>query len=438
MPGQPEPTTARVRMYQVGFGDCLLLTFEYAHPLADNRKERHILFDFGSTHSPWEGHTMKKVADKIALHTHGKLDVLVATHRHRDHISGFGTQATAKIVAGLKPDLVVRPWTEEPDIPEEALEPPPGQPGFTAAQFQAEIETMEKLAQRVVAWLRGLSAGEETRRAYEGLLALAFDQIKNKAAVDNLALWSKPEKGEYVSFGKGNKRLEQLIPGVGFKVIGPPTLKQHPAIRSYAPDGEEEYWIAASQEVGDTLATMKRSSAPGASIPVAAMPIVARLRDRNATTLLNIVRRMDDYLNNTSVILLIEAGNKRLLFGGDAQVENWGYAKTQPAWQDLAKIDLYKVGHHGSRNASPESLVTMWPETPPGVEHAMVALMSTKLDSGHGHEENDTEVPRKPLVEALKKRAALYSTHELPKPQLWLEFKADLHSAGVFKPVAPT
>ena len=80
----------------------------------------------------------------------------------------------------------------------------------------------------------------------------------------------------------------------------------------------------------------------------------------------------------------------------------------------------------------------MWPETPAGAEPAMVALMSTRLHTGHGDEENETEVPRNPLVDALKERATVYSTHELPKAQLWLEFKADLHSAGVFKPVAPT
>jgi hypothetical protein len=31
-------------MYNVGFGDCFLLTFEYRRP----RKDQHILIDFGS------------------------------------------------------------------------------------------------------------------------------------------------------------------------------------------------------------------------------------------------------------------------------------------------------------------------------------------------------------------------------------------------------
>jgi hypothetical protein len=31
-------------------------------------------------------------------------------------------------------------------------------------------------------------------------------------------------------------------------------------------------------------------------------------------------------MNNTSVILFFEVGSKKLLFPGDAQIENWSYA----------------------------------------------------------------------------------------------------------------
>ena len=42
-----------------------------------------------------------------------------------------------------------------------------------------------------------------------------------------------------------------------------------------------------------------------------------------ASSCWSIVRILDDALNNTSVILLFEVGGKRLLFPGDAQIENW-------------------------------------------------------------------------------------------------------------------
>ncbi len=61
-----KPVRARVRMYQVGFGDCFLLSFEYASALEDGRSERHILIDFGSTRRPDEGGDPEEIASLIA------------------------------------------------------------------------------------------------------------------------------------------------------------------------------------------------------------------------------------------------------------------------------------------------------------------------------------------------------------------------------------
>ena len=43
-----KPPSVRVRMYQVGFGDCFLLTFFYKAPA----KSRHVLIDIGTTAAP--------------------------------------------------------------------------------------------------------------------------------------------------------------------------------------------------------------------------------------------------------------------------------------------------------------------------------------------------------------------------------------------------
>ena len=76
---------------------------------------RHVLIDFGSTSLPKRGgFSMEAVARDIKETTGGKLTAVVATHRHRDHISGFGGK-TGKIIADLNPDVVVQPWTEHPD-----------------------------------------------------------------------------------------------------------------------------------------------------------------------------------------------------------------------------------------------------------------------------------------------------------------------------------
>jgi len=41
--------------------------------------------------------------------------------------------------------------------------------------------------------------------------------------------------------------------------------------------------------------------------------------------LLEIVRVLDDQMNNTSLILLMEVGGLSMLFPGDAQIENWQF-----------------------------------------------------------------------------------------------------------------
>src|SRR6266511_3103371 len=109
------PARVRVRMYQVGFGDCFLVSFEYDAPV-DGRADRHILFDFGSVRRPRQGRgDPAAVARLIAQHTGGKLDAVVVTHRHKDHLSGFAHQVAGQILDGLEPRMVVRSWTEKPD-----------------------------------------------------------------------------------------------------------------------------------------------------------------------------------------------------------------------------------------------------------------------------------------------------------------------------------
>jgi hypothetical protein len=52
----------------------------------------------------------------------------------------------------------------------------------------------------------------------------------------------------------------------------------------------------------------------------------------------------DDALNTTSLILLFETGDKRMLFPGDAQIENWVVPLARSPFPILlVTMDLYKV-----------------------------------------------------------------------------------------------
>src|SRR5688572_6844245 len=111
-----KPKKLEVRAFNVGFGDCFLLTWFYPKDV-----QKHVLIDFGSTSPPADDPNLLKVAKQIEEVCGGKLHAVVATHRHKDHISGFrpnskGT-ASGNIIrkcADAGKALVVQPWTEDP------------------------------------------------------------------------------------------------------------------------------------------------------------------------------------------------------------------------------------------------------------------------------------------------------------------------------------
>src|SRR5215216_5037338 len=104
------PTNIEVRMYNVGFGDCFLLTFTYR-----DDSTRHMLMDCGSTKQA-SNITLAEVVDDIKGRVEGLLDVLVVTHRHADHLSSFGNATTGTVLSSLKPRVVIRPCVDQPDL----------------------------------------------------------------------------------------------------------------------------------------------------------------------------------------------------------------------------------------------------------------------------------------------------------------------------------
>ncbi len=118
-----QPTKVAIRTYQVGFGDCFLLSFQY-----NRAGEKHVLIDFGTTKLPPKApkSRMMDIAADIRKRTGGNLHAVVATHRHQDHISGFATakgKGTGDVIKGLKPSYVVQPWTEDPNLAPDATGP---------------------------------------------------------------------------------------------------------------------------------------------------------------------------------------------------------------------------------------------------------------------------------------------------------------------------
>src|SRR5437763_302739 len=152
-----KPKTLEIRGYNVGFGDCFLLTFDYG------KTKKHVLIDFGTTQPPagkMPSTYMLEVAEAIKEDCGGHLDAIVETHRHADHISGFATGTKGKRASGDviaecadKTTIVVQPWAEDPDAPQDS-KGAKGAPSQTRKAFVGALDSMHAVAESVVGEVR--------------------------------------------------------------------------------------------------------------------------------------------------------------------------------------------------------------------------------------------------------------------------------------------
>lgn len=443
------PTGLVLYTYRIGFGDCFLLRFEYGEAA------RHVLIDFGTSANPERmGSQKAQIAAHIKETCGGKLDAIVATHRHSDHVSCFAGE-TWDVIAGLEPGLVVLPWTEHPDAATDAEVAPSGTRGRIGARSCAHVRALDAMHDVAEAALRELEGRESAaapddddeapapeeaevlgpwaardlgpspvgapfgKRLAAELRLVGGVNLNNKDKLENLL--STPAQ-DFVSFGS-RTRLARLLPGVKVHVLGPPTLAQSSAIRDMREEDRAEYWHvmaaagrASARGGGQRLFPEGRTVSPD-RLPLETRWFLKRVDAVRAGELLQIVRALDDVLNNTSVILLFELsgpGGKKLLFPGDAQLEDWSYALAREEVRELlAGVDVYKVGHHGSLNATPKTLWNGFEKLgPAGTAGRLKTFLSTRRNK-HGHRENGTEVPRGPLVDALQAQSELVSTLEM-------------------------
>jgi metal-dependent hydrolase (beta-lactamase superfamily II) len=173
---------------------------------------------------------------EIAKETsNGHLDAIVVSHRHKDHLSGFATKKDGKgsgdIIAELKPDRVIQPWTEHPEAERDANFPPEER-----ADNQLHISGLHQ-APRFIdsldAFLKqpnNYFNNSEHKSLVEEIRFLGETNISNKSAVQNLMKMGQVTKTSYVFFGS-DSGLKEILPGVSVRVLGPPTLKQSDEIR---------------------------------------------------------------------------------------------------------------------------------------------------------------------------------------------------------------
>jgi hypothetical protein len=356
--------TLRVRMYRQGLGDCFLIT------CTDGGETSHLLIDCGVLKGTTDAQQrMQKVAQSISETTAGHLDRLVVTHEHWDHLSGF-LQAQA-IFDAVEVGEVWLAWTEDPqdDLANELRHRKQQRvKGLVAAAQLAQGKTAERL---------------DALLGFQGDFGAAGAQTTSKA-LD----WVKARDAD-VKFLRPGDQLFNLpgLNGIRVYVLGPPhdrrlikrsdPSKRHPEVYELASgDGEQLGFLAAAE----ALAGDEQPGAPfdpyfrvDMKQAAKANPLWARYYEaRNDWRRIDndwlgyagpLALALDSDTNNTSLVLAFELspGGDVLLFPGDAQVGNWQSwellewkvgAEKVHSDDLLARTILYKVGHHGSHNAT--------------------------------------------------------------------------------------
>lgn len=327
-----------VRVYNVGCGDCIFLR------IPDESFPRQVLIDCGNFFGDRVSDlrfTMQNVREllndeeQLPEERLGKLDLLVATHQHWDHIKGFeGALET------LREFDIERIWisvamNERHDEAHQlrALQ------SHVARTLKRLVESRGlNLDPRLAALFElGLSTREATKAVCQTLPAengvsplFVFRGIESE-------LSEAQASQQMLAFDDPSIRLHILAPerDIDGAYLGNalPLLEEAHRARTMLGLPEDAPDTARPANIGARAFRLLRSQLFQASLFAASQE--------------------NHVVNNTSVVLLLEWKGRRLLFPGDAEHESWRWMWHHK--QDLLErpLDFLKISHHGSHNGTP-------------------------------------------------------------------------------------
>jgi hypothetical protein len=371
----------KIRMYRQGLGDCFLITVP-----RKGDDPYFILIDCGVILGTTEPKAiMTRVVEDIINTTGGRLHLLAATHEHWDHISGF-IQARelweGKTEEGnkhLEVDEVWLAWAENSSG--DAL----------AKKLRSDRHGMHLALTGAATHLR---MGGDTGTADEVTSMLEFFGAAGGGRTTADALEIIKGLSQNLRFCRPDDA--PITPdGTSLKIytLGPP--RDEKFLKRYKPSAKqsETYGHGMAELFLDEIQPALLDPSSGApfdksfQIPMLAAEQMPFFRThywgedadsdeknqgwrRIAGSWLDsssaLALQLDSATNNTSLVLAFELDDGDvLLFASDAQVGNW------LSWQDLTwdvdgttvtgpdllhRTVFYKVGHHGSHNATLKEL----------------------------------------------------------------------------------
>lgn len=396
-PLRPPPGGAVVRMYRVGHGDCFLIAFAGEDP----RKPAHVLIDCG--YKPGSPEKLRQPTEVKAIGRHvidstgGFVDVAVVTHEHQDHVNGL----TPANFPGLKVGKVWFAWTENPkdDVADQLRKKFKDRLlGLLDARANLANLGMDEAESDLARYLQ-LELGDQDVADFDGaahLGAAGKDPAKsaNKVAMKFLRDCA-PGEPDYLYPHEDPRPVPGAAAARAF-VLGPP--RDVDRIDDLDPVGDENYGEGDEHGFGAAAApgggAVKGSpfphrhavplaeafghaefgaffethygrdadadQAPEDGKAVADNASWRRMTKDDAADAGALALAMNNATNNASLVLAFELskGGKVLLFVGDAQAGNWrswsdrAFGDGVTARDLLGRTVLYKVGHHGSHNAT--------------------------------------------------------------------------------------
>jgi beta-lactamase superfamily II metal-dependent hydrolase len=332
-----------IRMYNVGLGDCFLLRFP-----AEER-EHKVLIDCGVHMSGPGPYKMDQVVERIVDDVRDedgvpRIDIVIVTHRHADHVVGFESDRWGEVEVSE----VWMPWTEHPTDPE-------------ARKIR---DKQSKKAKAIRAALAAMSAPVH-------LMEIVDNSLTNAKAMETLQRGFKGKtKLRYLPPKKRTEQsfLTDALPGVTVHAMGP--SRDPEVIRDMDPPkgGAFELRMAAASGGGGggnghgLFARGFELQGDALQVQLDAFKMTARdlksLEKVAEEDPFAVAVQLDKAVNGTSLLLMFEIGRAHLLFPGDAQWGTWQNALGDPEFRELLeKTNFLKVGHHGSHNATPRAFI---------------------------------------------------------------------------------
>ncbi|MCK1332150.1 hypothetical protein IVB57_28085 [Bradyrhizobium sp. CW9] len=394
-----KPGHISVRMYNNILGDCFLIRVP-----AGPERDVNVLVDCGALQGmPSAANILNEIADDLAKTTGSRLDVLVVTHEHWDHLSGFCQAET--FFRKFEIDELWLAWTENDKDADAAR---------IRARRQKALQLLLTLDKHFGPPATAPEEDEdEAGRAPRG--GGQRDEVRELLAFTGQspgAATSRMDTGAILAMLKGlAKRVRYFTPGadpiplpagipVEAYVLGPPKDTKF-LLRSNPRKGEVYLsdesaglgvYLAAAVQLEKEAISLDADEARAIELSMPFdnqyfRPFTEVEREQNEAYFSErdqwrridrdwlgaaeqLALKLDSDTNNTSLVLAFAFGaqtdRRVLLFPGDAQVGNWeswqqyvwpsGAKREDPAAIDIQKLlaatVLYKVGHHASHNAT--------------------------------------------------------------------------------------